>query len=679
MEENRDIEAEKRALKSYQQIYKKNPSTSDDWAKLNKIAYPGQEVEESLASTGRGTLSQTVEGSGLEQLGSRVDSAAAEVDKTSQPNEALRVLQEAIRAKSGVMEQPLGISQPFKEAGLTGMASLDTALSSQTQKFGDDYVKFSNTIGQMAGTYKDMASAALGKYDRAYGEYKDEVNRLQKVQDDLNSHSHAIAAMEQQYQNSIRLDKYRRDNPDLATVISASDSGYEQNASGEWVPVAPTISLETMSNKPIDSTPKWMYGFVNDAALRTGVPAALISAVIKNESGFNHKAANDKTSREKSYGLGQINLLAHPQITRAQAEDPVFAIDFVADRLKGMIDKYGVYEGVQAYNTPGAIGSQQLIKYADKILGDSGVDKREMSIATGKLDPIIELQIQKLVTDVTKGRGTTEYKEQQHQNARALFLQGYDMDAIEDELRYSSQSGLMTGIWRDATTAAAGPNMTGEKLANFMDEVDRNLEEGNVKQARANIRKGVINQLSVDESKRFTGKERTVQFLNEIDDDLKRYESMGGKTNIFTGTKEQIFGKIGKVKDSEARAVATKIATALQQYRLTMTGVQFSVQENAEYKAMFPSISSTKNLNTANLNALKDTFTGDVEFTYRRILGDQPFEEVMKNDLYGRIGQDTKQGGSVIISGIEYSVGEVITNAQGIKGRIEADGTVTRL
>ena len=83
----------------------------------------------------------------------------------------------------------------------------------------------------------------------------------------------------------------------------------------------------------------------------------LLSAVINQESGFNPNAQN-VSDKERSYGLGQINLNAHPQITEEQAKDPGFAIDFVAKRLKGMIDKYGLYEGVQAYNTPGAIGSQ---------------------------------------------------------------------------------------------------------------------------------------------------------------------------------------------------------------------------------------------------------------------------------------------------------------------------------
>lgn len=40
-----------------------------------------------------------------------------------------------------------------------------------------------------------------------------------------------------------------------------------------------------------------------------------------------------KGQREQSYGLVQIHLPAHPNITKAQAIDPEFAIDFLAKNL----------------------------------------------------------------------------------------------------------------------------------------------------------------------------------------------------------------------------------------------------------------------------------------------------------------------------------------------------------
>jgi hypothetical protein len=91
-------------------------------------------------------LSQTVEGSNIGQLQNNVATAQAGVQKTSQPNEALRVLQEAIRAKSGIANQNIEQSDLFKEAGLTGMNTLSQSIATQGAKLDNDFSNFSNII-----------------------------------------------------------------------------------------------------------------------------------------------------------------------------------------------------------------------------------------------------------------------------------------------------------------------------------------------------------------------------------------------------------------------------------------------------------------------------------------------------------------------------------------------------
>lgn len=142
--------------------------------------------------------------------------------------------------------------------------------------------------------------------------------------------------------------------------------------------------LNDMPQEIVEGTPNWARVLISSTAEETGIPASLLSAVIKHETAGTFNPAiqsgyvkNGK--RENSWGLGQINLDAHPDVTKAQATDAGFAIKFAANRLKSMIDKYGLYEGVQAYNTPGAIGSDQLIKYANDILGSVGIDPKGKS------------------------------------------------------------------------------------------------------------------------------------------------------------------------------------------------------------------------------------------------------------------------------------------------------------
>ncbi len=50
---------------------------------------------------------------------------------------------------------------------------------------------------------------------------------------------------------------------------------------------------------------------------------------------------NKKGQREKSYGLSQIHLPSHPDITKEQATDPDFALEFMAKNIsKGKINMW---------------------------------------------------------------------------------------------------------------------------------------------------------------------------------------------------------------------------------------------------------------------------------------------------------------------------------------------------
>jgi len=255
----RNIDQEKLALKKYQSIYKKNPTTPSDWASLHKLAYPTGVPEELKTATNESLgaagisdpLSQTVEGSNLNQLRANVDTAKAGVEKTSQPNEALRVLQEAIRTKSGQAEQPLGTSKLFESAGLTGMGSLNASLSETTNKFKNDFTNFSNIVSQMSGTYKDMASTALNNYDMAYKEFTDEANRLQKIQDNLTNHAQAVELLNQQYENSIKLREYEKRNPGISEILAAETAGLE-NVDGDWLPKNRNIIKSEASGNTYD-------------------------------------------------------------------------------------------------------------------------------------------------------------------------------------------------------------------------------------------------------------------------------------------------------------------------------------------------------------------------------------------------------------------------------------------
>jgi hypothetical protein len=219
----RNIKKEELAVGQFQGANKRMPVLEDpnDRAAVYRMAYPPTAgglpvelkgtVDESLYAGGvtppEGVANEPAPS--LDQLRGTMQQAQAGVEQMSQPNEALRILQEAIRTKSGIAEQPLGTSEVFKEAGLTGMSSLSASLGEQTNKFQSDYSKFSNEISQMRGQYQDMANMALKNYEMAYNQFKDEADRIEAIENQARQHAHALQTIQMQYQGSMDLAKYK--------------------------------------------------------------------------------------------------------------------------------------------------------------------------------------------------------------------------------------------------------------------------------------------------------------------------------------------------------------------------------------------------------------------------------------------------------------------------------------
>ncbi len=76
--------------------------------------------------------------------------------------------------------------------------------------------------------------------------------------------------------------------------------------------------------------PPTISEMITDAADKYDVSEKTMRRVIDCESGYNKLAIGDSG---KSHGLVQINLRAHPNISKTQAQDPEFAINFLAKNL----------------------------------------------------------------------------------------------------------------------------------------------------------------------------------------------------------------------------------------------------------------------------------------------------------------------------------------------------------
>jgi hypothetical protein len=198
--------------------------------------------------------------------------------------------------------------------------------------------------------------------------------------------------------------------------------------------------------------------------------------------------------------------------------------------------------------------------------------------------------------------------------------QGYTLDQIADETRFSQQSSEFSGPAREGMQQIYA-GKSGKAVDSAFEYFDDILAKGDKKAASDYLRASARKSAPAEMQQQVMGTERALDFINEIEEDLTNFEANGGSTNIFSGKAENVRKKLGYVKDPEMRKIAEKIHTAIMKYRRSMSGAAFSVPESAEYKAIFPSTDKTGALNTSLIDAIKETFSGDVKQFYENTMG----------------------------------------------------------
>jgi hypothetical protein len=130
---------------------------------------------------------------------------------------ALNVLQNAIKEKTAPYEMPVGESEIFKQAGVTGMGALSSSLKArgdELQLYGE---QFRDVVESAFGSYSDIAKIKYNEYQKTLEEYNNEANRLQKIEDSLREH-------QQQMELQKNLYELRAKERQLEAALSSSSS-----------------------------------------------------------------------------------------------------------------------------------------------------------------------------------------------------------------------------------------------------------------------------------------------------------------------------------------------------------------------------------------------------------------------------------------------------------------------
>lgn len=185
----------------------------------------------------------------------------------------------------------------------------------------------------------------------------------------------------------------------------------------------------------------------------------------------------------------------------------------------------------------------------------------------------------------------------------------------------------------DAITKASkslSPALSEGARKAFLANIGSLASAGDYKTASNDLITTAINSTGVGVQEKLIAKYTAINQLNDIQELLKDYSSKGGKTDIFTGTFEQIQQKLGSTGSPELAGIANRILATVISYRQNVSGAAFTEAEAAQYANLFPGISKTPLLNEAKINSLKDSFNTDIRSILGVRIGATNYDNLMK-------------------------------------------------
>ena len=220
------------------------------------------------------------------------------------------------------------------------------------------------------------------------------------------------------------------------------------------------------------------------------------------------------------------------------------------------------------------------------------------------------------------------------------FARNIEQKAVESGTATSMNPAVLEELYNKqvkplpAYVAAAEQvalELTGDKKGPlFIADIKKLVESGDLSRAKDRLKKVALDTVDPTTAQQTRGRDATMRALKNIETDLEAYRAKYKDMNILSGTAEQIKNKIGKVQNADQKRIATKIQAAVADYRKAISGAAFTEQEKAEYDAMFPSIMNEESLNTANIQAMMETFAQANESFYRQQFGNENYELIFQ-------------------------------------------------
>lgn len=133
-------------------------------------------------------------------------------------NDKLAVLQDALKAKSGVGDQKLGESELYQKLGISGYATLRQSLGERQKEMQGTYDSFAQIVSAAGGSLSDSYNTALNKYQILKDELDTADQRVYSLLDEATEWERLMQKMKLQHEYDMELDAFTNDITDGATA-----------------------------------------------------------------------------------------------------------------------------------------------------------------------------------------------------------------------------------------------------------------------------------------------------------------------------------------------------------------------------------------------------------------------------------------------------------------------------
>lgn len=627
----RNLPAEKNAISVFQRQRGALPSNSNDWAAVHRIAYPtANDLPDEFKATeaasyydagvsqppapqagGIPNVSSSGDPAYIQSLTDQTNQAKTQSDQAFQAyddmpsgNEALRVLQEAIKAKSNpkdFSQAPIGESEIFKQAGVGGYGALASSLSARGKEFDANRADFANTISQMADVYKTQATATQRRYEKSVDDYQFLSQQLNRTLDQM-----------RQDEQQIRIINLQND---LQKELKEMDYGHDMQMEGLRAPTVRTSAEGTDT--------QW------DPTSKTWIPVTDVNSGIV--SGFNIGRYATDPNHERAVasivqGIGKFENLSDVQdyISKKYPNSPI-----TTRMISNTSQKFGVPwemlvammeqdsslgtagKGARTFN-PGNVGNDDAGNIRNYGNWQAGVDAVGQWLSKNRAaapTQTVDSKAKKTAMDIFSGTS----------NQKLTDVPTKDRPAVAAELTKLKEAAMSSGDVEGAIRASAGGT-------NPSDAFKQSFEKGiNVVNQIGDLKKSITDQA--------TGPVMGIIRSNNPYD-TKAQKIKAQLTAIVPNLARGVYGEVGVLTDQDVELYAKTLPNlkSTEEVNKALLGIAVrSVQRSLETKIEVQAGSGTDVSGLLNV--------------YQKV----------KKQADNILGPETKAGPSVTASGVDLS------------------------